>query len=565
MGRRRRLVIAASGKRARSLPGLCGYRLAPSAGQIGERPTASAEEQHAHRRASPPRTIGSSVPRVRRTGQRRRVMIAAIAVVARAVIAVTLLVAGVAKARDRAGTRAALTAFGCPARLVGAVAVALPVVEIAIACLLVPSATAAVGLILALALLGAFTLVVAVALARGRRPPCRCFGELSAAPIGPQTLVRNIVLVAVAAIGLTAQLTTDVPDAAGWAADQRGASLVALMLAAALVAVVVAGGLLAISLLASYGRVLQRVERLERAVDGLDLDELPNEARAGVGLAPGTAAPDFELPAVEDGDVSLDRILAAGRRVLLVFASPGCGPCHALLPTVGEWQREHESTVTVVVAFADGLDGAREVAAEHGLSNVLADEGGHVADTFAMAGTPGAVLVDPDGTVAEWGAAGGPAVEELFDRALAPPPARVGDPLPDLPVATLDGNERQLAELVGGRALVLFWNPSCGFCRQMHDSLRRFEDQGGHDGLQLLIVSSGPPEEVAAEGFASTVVVDGDYRISAALGSVGTPSAVLIDERRRVASAVAAGADAVFELAGRSPRLELHAGRRTGV
>ncbi|HUO73942.1 MAG TPA: MauE/DoxX family redox-associated membrane protein, partial [Solirubrobacteraceae bacterium] len=50
--------------------------------------------------------------------------------------------AGVAKLLDRAGTRQAVQGFGVPPRVVGAVAVVVPLVELAIAALLVPAATA---------------------------------------------------------------------------------------------------------------------------------------------------------------------------------------------------------------------------------------------------------------------------------------------------------------------------------------------------------------------------------------------------------------------------------------
>lgn len=48
------------------------------------------------------------------------------------------------------------------------------------------------------------------------------------------------------------------------------------------------------------------------------------------GLAPGSAAPDFRLPLLEGGEISLSEL--RGRKSLLVFSDPHCGPCEALLP-----------------------------------------------------------------------------------------------------------------------------------------------------------------------------------------------------------------------------------------
>src|SRR5262245_45115474 len=49
------------------------------------------------------------------------------------------------------------------------------------------------------------------------------------------------------------------------------------------------------------------------------------------GLKAGTPAPDFRLPRLDGkGDLSLSEL--RGKLVLLVFSSPGCGPCNELAP-----------------------------------------------------------------------------------------------------------------------------------------------------------------------------------------------------------------------------------------
>src|SRR5207249_10888696 len=48
------------------------------------------------------------------------------------------------------------------------------------------------------------------------------------------------------------------------------------------------------------------------------------------GLKVGKRAPDFTLPSVAHGDLSLHDF--AGRKVLLVFTQSGCGPCKAIVP-----------------------------------------------------------------------------------------------------------------------------------------------------------------------------------------------------------------------------------------
>src|SRR5207247_6303020 len=57
------------------------------------------------------------------------------------------------------------------------------------------------------------------------------------------------------------------------------------------------------------------------------------------GLKAGTPAPDFRLPRLDGrGDLSLENL--RGRRVLLVFSSPHCGPCDALAPALQKFHRE---------------------------------------------------------------------------------------------------------------------------------------------------------------------------------------------------------------------------------
>ena len=53
-----------------------------------------------------------------------------------------------------------------------------------------------------LPLLTVFTVLVAVRLAQGRRPPCACFGRLSTRSVGAGTIVRNVVLIGLRQVSL---------------------------------------------------------------------------------------------------------------------------------------------------------------------------------------------------------------------------------------------------------------------------------------------------------------------------------------------------------------------------
>jgi len=89
-----------------------------------------------------------------------------------------------------------------PERLARPVALAVIAGEASVCVLLtVPSRrTALPGLALATALLAVFTVAIALAVRRGVRAPCQCFGA-STTPLGARHLVRNVLLVAAAVTG----------------------------------------------------------------------------------------------------------------------------------------------------------------------------------------------------------------------------------------------------------------------------------------------------------------------------------------------------------------------------
>jgi thiol-disulfide isomerase/thioredoxin len=455
-------------------------------------------------------------------------MLATLLPAARILLAAVFVVAAVAKLADLEGARRAAGDFGVPPRLAGGLAPALAIAELAVAALLIPGSTAVVGAAAALALLLLFSGAIGVSLARGRAPDCHCFGRLHSAPAGRGTLARNGALASLAAFALAGSLADRPEGALDWIGGLSEAE--ALMLGTGLALAVVAAAF--VGLLRSYGKVLLRVERLESALAaaGYELDEAP-----AVGLEPRTPAPDFE---------ALGALLERRLPLLLVFISPGCGPCEALMPDLATWQSAHAEHLTVAV-LANGE--SAEIGAEaerHGLVDVFADAEGQMYDAYEASGTPSAVLIAADGTVASFVAAGPSAIAELVAGVLDAPGLPIGAPAPALHSLTaLDAG----APRVGERAsLVLFWNPDCGFCRSMHEELLAWEAAATGSSPQLLLISSGDQERTRAEGFRSPVLLDTEHAASEAFRAGGTPSAVLVDADGRVASELLMGAEAIL-------------------
>ena len=486
-------------------------------------------------------------------------MLDAAILAARLLLAAVFVVAAVTKLSDREGTRQAVVAFGATDALAAPLALALPVAELVVAGLLLPSATAAAGAIGALGLLVLFSAAIAFNLARGRAPDCHCFGQLHSEPAGARTLIRNAALAVVAAFVVAGTLggTDTSPDA--WIGDLSG---VEVAIAASALVVLALGTVAFVSLLRAYGRLLVRLERVEETLAGAGLEVPEFVLGPEFGLELGTPAPMFSVADTAGAEVTLDDLLAPGTPLLLVFASPQCGPCQALLPKVAGWQAEHAGRLTLAVASDGTRDDLRAEAQELGLDHVLVDAGAELYRDFEASGTPSAVLIAPDGAIASRIASGPDAIEAMVAEVRDAPGVAIGSPVPALALPSLDGERVSLADLRGRDTLLLFWDPQCGYCRAMHADLLAWERTANGATPELVVVSSGSAEATRADGFRSRVLLDQDFAAGAEFGVSGTPMAVRLDADGRVASGVAAGADAVLDLAAPASGRGLSAGAR---
>lgn len=482
---------------------------------------------------------------------------------ARVVCAAVFGVAAAAKLADRRGSRIALREFGVPERLTGSVALLLPLAEFAVAVTLVLTPTARMGAIGALTLLTVFIVGIAANLARGRQPNCHCFGQLHSAPAGPATLARNVVLAAVAALVVWQGPGTGAPEIGRWFGD-LGALAWVVLVGGLLTAVVVTAILrLLLQLMQQSGRLLSAFDLLESRLKtveqrlGIEAPLLSEGVVPG-GLPIGERAPAFALAAVDGAETSLDLLRANGKPIVLLFTDPGCGPCTALLPDISRWQQVHAADATIVLVSRGSEDANRAKRTEFGVTNVLMQENREVAEAYRAAGTPSAVLVRPDGTIGSPVVAGADGIRQLVEslRGSAAVPSHdgaaaglsIGEPAPPMTLTDLVGEPLELTDFRGSATALLFWDPGCGFCQRMLDDLKKWEKKPAKDAPKLLVVSVGSPEANRAQGIRSPLGLDEGFKTGRAFGAPGTPSAVVLDAEGKVASEVAVGADAVFEL-----------------
>lgn len=118
------------------------------------------------------------------------------AIVSAVVVGLVFLVAGVAKAASFNRWRAEATGMKVPRFVVPFV----PGVEIVLGAMLVAQVSRTAAAAAAALMLLGFTMVILARLADGERPPCACFGPLSARAIGARDVVRNVVLIVVAMV-----------------------------------------------------------------------------------------------------------------------------------------------------------------------------------------------------------------------------------------------------------------------------------------------------------------------------------------------------------------------------
>jgi uncharacterized membrane protein YphA (DoxX/SURF4 family)/peroxiredoxin len=464
---------------------------------------------------------------------------------ARLALAAVFVVSAIAKLRDRPGSRSGVEAFGVPQPLVGFVAGALPVTELACALLLLlPDPAATVGAVGSLVLLLTFTTAIVANLARGRHPECHCFGSLSDKDgIGWDTVARNVALMALAGFSLIgAGGLRSVPWVLADLSAPEGGILVGVVL---LLALLVTMGLALRTLVQRYGAVLLRLEALEQAT----------------GAAPLREAPDFRLPDLDGVELSLDEALDAGRPALVVFVSPTCHNCTQLLPDLAAWQSDPDHPFSVVVVSDGSVEDNRAKIADVGPLRVLLQDEFDTAHAYGIAGTPGAVMVGVDGLLAGSPMHGVDGVRSLHDSIAqvmatdpvspeAQPhvhhieqrPVSPGDLAPTADLRSEDDHQVSVAEAVGEDAVLLFWRYDCGFCQEILNDVLVLERS-----VPVRLVTRSTVSTIRDSGLVSPIVRDPDGALETWLRVPGTPAAARL-RGGTLDSVVAVGGPDVLEL-----------------
>jgi peroxiredoxin len=326
------------------------------------------------------------------------------------------------------------------------------------------------------------------------------------------------------------------------------------------------------------GRILLRLEALEKRLEAQEAEPPSPTPAPPSGLPVGSIAPEFELPDLAGTRHRLSDF--RGRSVLLIFFNPNCGFCTAmapdlaaLVPSGGDGQ-----PVPLVVTTGDAQANRQLFQKHESRCQVLLQKDMEVASQYQAHGTPMGYLIDEKGTIASSLATGAPALLALASagsataeerRAQQKPKAKgnkplsesrlnrsglkAGTPAPNFRLARLDGGDLALEAYRGRRVLLVFSDPGCGPCDQLAPQLERLHLE--RRDLQVLMVSRQDVEtnrqKVAKLGLTFPVVLQQSWEISLLYAMFATPMGYLIDEQGVLASDVAVGVEPILALAAR--------------
>jgi peroxiredoxin len=486
---------------------------------------------------------------------------------ARLVLSATFLFAGLAKISDLRGCRQMLVDFGLPRALSNSTALFLTMAELVAGFALISSVSAFWGAVVAIVLLFSFIVGIGFNLLSGRRPDCRCFGQVRPTPIGSGTLARNAGLMCLALLVVVRGSSQVGPDPWIWLGRLNVTQRWEVVLGVCVFTGLAAEAWLLLNILRQNGRLLLRLEALEANLSSSNGVGVPPYQ---AGLPVGSLAPTFGLPDRSGATLTLDELRAKGKTVLLIFSDPDCPTCESMSPSIAKWRRETADFLTIAVISRDGPIHDHVDKGRQPVSPVLLQKDHEVAESFGCMRVPGAVLIDSDGFIRSPLAMGVIAIETLVslttrsrEELAKTQPLNNSQPGPeaneevfqiaDIPVdpltRDLSSHRTSLGDFRGRPVLLLFWNPSCVYCTQMQNDLKAWQSDPPEGLPQIVMITSGSVEQNERMGLKFPLILNRNAELNRSFGVRGTPSAILLDCQGKIASRLAVGSSAVLALA----------------
>lgn len=335
-----------------------------------------------------------------------------------------------------------------------------------------------------------------------------------------------------------------------------------------LVAILVSLWVIFYQLIKQQGRILLRLDQLQPEA----------EHAQPSGLAIGELFPSFNLPNITGQMIKLEDF--RGKRLLLVYWSPGCGFCDLLAPDLAKFQSDARNLNMSIVLLARGdVESNQKLADEHGLKSQILLLDDITPEPFAQLGTPAAYVLDELGRVAKPLALGArqiplllreittkrvvrnsghssngiPGGRQLSGSRIERTGLKAGTPAPLFQLPDVNGRAVSLDSYRGRQLLLVFTDPHCGPCDRVSEELARLDQEHRNNGLAFMMVARGAAEENRRKtedfGIEFPVVLQEKWKLSKEYGIFTTPAAFLVGKDGVIEKNVAVGFDAILELA----------------
>lgn len=322
-------------------------------------------------------------------------------------LAVVLVVSGIAKARDAESVTESFITLQLPPWMARSIApTLLPWAELALAVALIVLGGWLGGIAAAAAvvLFAAYLWVIARALGFDHPVECGCLGRLGLGVVGPVTVVRNILLLTIAVWALIDQLAAGRSVVSRWL--EAGADGWAWL------------GVVAISVLTAGLMVYAGQDRDRSVADpAVPAEAYAVESGDNVDVDP----EDYERTPIPylplrrpDGSVVPMRMLAMDRARLLIMINPGCGSCVPVLDALPDFRRRVPQIGVHLMFFYPDAAENPYVTPEMLGDEWFVDEDSVVSMTMQLA-SPSAFLLGTDGYLAGGPVVGRDDVLEFFE------------------------------------------------------------------------------------------------------------------------------------------------------
>ena len=117
------------------------------------------------------------------------------------------------------------------------------------------------------------------------------------------------------------------------------------------------------------------------------------------GLKVGEHAPAVEVADLEGRPLTIGGGRSDGRSLLLMFVSPTCPVCKALLPVLKSSRKSEQTRIDIVLASDGEVAAQREFVREHGLGVFRYVLSAPLGVSYQVSRLPYAVLIDADGVL----------------------------------------------------------------------------------------------------------------------------------------------------------------------